>query len=494
MKRVLFALTRRLLRMAAVICPAEKSEWIEAVLAEAESVEGPWEALRWAWGAVFFACRCRILVGLGIVRENIMMSRGSVAYIVVFLVVVGLLLATPSFRDAAAMGPTMFKIVFGQRGMSEGELQRMAAKAQQRGDASTMAFVAMNLEDSERGMQLGEKAIALNPSLVWIKYFIIKRDWRTDTRRATFGQEVHEVIAADPDNALGYMLLASWLRRTDPSLATRRAEWEAAMEKAFSAQTYDDYLNRRLQLERGVAREGKLSPFETAWSMLYWPIPEVSEVTRYKDQLIASGDIQECARVARFGAMMESGQSRFDRFYGQSLRESALGAIEKKLNLSLAAPKALPASPEDWLYSEALLHFVLLDGIVVQASFLIGSLAGMLVAVCAVTLFLGRRKSAMLERVLRNAAITGVAATLAAFLAYLPFAFAYSSILHAQTAREAYAAGRSIIVFYSLSFELYVFFRTQGDVYLWSLVILLGVALVLWRFVVFAQRVRMKPA
>ncbi len=494
MRCALVWLTRRVLRAAAAIGPEEKSDWIEAVIAESESIKGAWEGLWWAWGAFFFACRCRILVGLGIVRENIMMSRGSVAYIVVFLVVVGLLIATPSFRDAAAMGPTMFKIASGQSSMSKGQLQRMAAKAEQRGDASTMAFVAMNLEDSERGMQLGEKAIALNPSLVWIKYFIIKRDWRTDTRRATFGQEVHEVIAADPDNALGYMLLASWLRRTDPSLAARRAEWEAAMEKAFSAPTYDDYLNRRLQLEREVARERKLSPFETAWSMLYWPIPEVSEVRSYKDQLMASGDIQEYARVARFGAMMESGQSRFDRVYGQDLRESALGALEKKLDLSLVAPKTLPPGPEDWLYSEALLHFVLADGIAVQASILIGSLAGLLVAVCGVTLFVGGRKSAMLERVLRNAAITSVAAALAAFLAYLPFAFAYSSILHAQTAREAYAAGRSIIVFYSLSFELYGFFRTQGDVYLWSLVILLGVALVLWRFVVFAQRVRMKPA
>jgi len=121
MKRVLAGLTRWLLRAAAAIGPEEKSEWIEAVLAEAQSIEKPWEGLRWAWGAVLFACRCRILAALGIVRENIMMSRSSVAYIVVFLVVLGLLFATPSFRDAIAMGPTTIKIAFGQTGLSDGD-------------------------------------------------------------------------------------------------------------------------------------------------------------------------------------------------------------------------------------------------------------------------------------------------------------------------------------------------------------------------------------
>src|SRR5208283_1817834 len=97
----------------------------------------------------------------------------------------------------------------------------MAAKAEQRHDASTMAFAATHMDDSQVGMRLGKKAIALNPSLAWIEYFIIKSDWRLDTTKKTFGLEVQEVIAADPDNAVAYLLLAEWLRRTDPSLATR---------------------------------------------------------------------------------------------------------------------------------------------------------------------------------------------------------------------------------------------------------------------------------
>lgn len=504
MKRVLVGLTSRLLRASAAIGPEEKSEWIEAVLAEAESVEGPWEGLRWAWGAFFFACRCRILVGLGIVRENIMMSRGSVAYIVVFLVVVGVLSAIPSFRDAIAMGPTTIKIAFGQTGMSEGELRRMAAKAEQRGDARTMAFVAMKLEDSERGMQLEKKAIAMNPSLAWIKYFIIKSGWRLDTNKTTFGPEVHEVIAADPDNALGYLLLAGWVRRTDSKLTTRRAEWEAAMERAFSAPEYDDYLNRRVQLDREIAREHKLSPFEAAWSTGFWPLPEVGEVERYSNQLIASGDAQACARAARFGDMMQSGQSDIEMIVGQEIRGRALGVLEKEFDLALVAPKALTIRVPTNLrmrrhvpleYELRNMPFAAAAAILVQVGLLIGCLAVPLVVGCAAVLFLRRSKSTKLDRLLRIGVITGLTAALVALLAYLPFTIACSSYLEARTAHEAFDR---IIPFEGFGFlpsVLNGFFTTsQGHVYLWTLVILLATVTLLWRGVVHAQRARTKPA
>ena len=489
MKRALAGLARWLLRAAAAIGPEEKSEWIEAVLAEAESIEKPWEALRWAWGAFFFACRCRILVGLGIVRENIIMSRASVSFVAIFFVVVGLLLTIPSFRDAAAMGPTTIKIAFGQTGMSNGELLRLAAKAEQRSDASAMAFVAMRMEDSTQGMQLGEKAIALNPSLAWIKYFVIRSDWRLDTTKTTFGPGVHDVIAADPDNALGYILLADWVRRKDDSLATRRAEWEAAMEKAFSAATYDDYLNRRLQLDREVVRDHKLSPFIAAWSTGSWLFPDLVNVKEYGNQLIASGDTRACARAARFGAMLQSGQADIVWIIGQDMRVRALGVLEKKLDLALVAPKTLP--PMRLSNGLEGLWFAAAGAIVVQGALLSGGLAALLVACCAAVLFVRRNKSAKLERVLRIAAITGVAAALVALLAYLPFAMAYSSYLQAKTAHEAFDKVIPFAGFGFLPMALNDFFATfRGHVYLWSLVVLLGATMTVRRVVVLTQRAR----
>lgn len=491
MRRVLARLTHGLLRAAAAIGPDEKSEWLAAVLAEAGSIEAPWEALRWACGAVFFACRCRILVGLGIVRENIMMSRSSVACFAVFFVVVGLLFAIPSFRDAVAMGPTTVKIAFGQTGLTDGELRRMAAKAQQRGDAAAMAFVAMKLEDPEEGMRLGKKAIALNPSLAWIKYFIIYDRWRTNNPRDTFGPEVHEVIAADPDNALGYVLLASWLRRTDQSLSTHRAEWEAAMEKAFSAGVYDDYLNRGLQLDREVIRDHKASPFLAPWSMESWAFPDLLEIKRYSDQLIATGDAQACARVARFGDMMQDGQSSIEMIIGQDIRGRALGVLEKKFDLALVAPKTLRPTlrvPRDDL---EILPFAVADAMVVQVALLVGGLAVLLVAGCAAILFLRRSKSAKLERLLRIAAISGVTAALVALLAYVPFAIAYSAYLEATMAHDAFAKIVPFAGFGFLPIGLYNFFTTfQGHVYLWLLVILLAAAIMVRRVVVHLQSAR----
>jgi len=493
MKRVLAGLTRGLLRAAAAIGPEEKSDWLAAVLAEVESIEGHWEALQWAWGAVFFACRCRILVGLGIMRENIMMSRASVASVAIFFVVVGLLFTIPSFRDAAAMGPTTIKIAFGQTGLSDGELRQMAAKAEQRGDASAMAFVAMKLEGPEEGMRLGKKAIAMNPSLAWIKYFIIYDRWRTDRPRDMFGPEVHEVIAADPDNALGYVLLASWLRRTDQSLSTHRAEWEVAMEKAFSARVYDDYLNRGLQLDREIIRDHKTSPFVAPWSMESWAFPDVLEIERYSNQLIASGDAQACARAARFGDMMQSGQSDIETIVGQDIQGRALGVLAKKFDLALVAPKGPPTRvPRDELEN---LPFAMADAVVVQVGLLFGGLAVLLVAGCAAALFLRRSKSAKLERLLRVAAITGVAAALVALLAYLPFTMAYSSYLQAKTAHVAFAKIIPFAGFGFLPTMLNEFFTTfQGHVYLWSLVILLGAAILVRRVVVHMQSARTRPA
>jgi len=503
MKRVLAGLTRCLLRAAAAIGPAEKSEWIEAVLAEAESIEGPWEGLRWAWGAFFFACRCRILVAFGIVQENIIMNKTSAAYVVVFLLVVGLLFAIPSFRDAIAMGPTTIKIAFGQTGLSDSQLRRMAAEAERDGDARTMAFVAMNSEDTERGMQLGKTAIAMNPSLAWIKYFIIKSDWRLDTTKKTFGPEVHEVIAADPDNALGYLLLAGWLRRTDPSLATRRAEWEAAMEKAFSAPAYDDYLNRKVQLDREIAREHKQSPFEAAWSTGFWPLPELGEIERYSNELIASGDARDCARAARFGDLMQNGQSDLEAIVGQEIRGRALGVLEREFDLALVAPKAptirVPTDlrmrrhvPLEYQLRNS--PFAAGDAILVQVGLLIGCLAVLLVAGCTAVLFLRGSKSTRLESLLRLGVITSLAGALVVLLAYLPFSVAHSSYLDARTAHEAFDRIIPFEGFGYLPSVLNEFFTTsQGHVSLWWLVILMGAVVMVWRVAVHLQRRTTRP-
>lgn len=502
MKRALAGLTRWLLRAAAAIGPGEKSEWIDAVLAEGESIEGPWEALQWAWGAVFFACRCRILVALGIVQENIVMNKASAAYVVIFLVMVGVLSAIPSFREAAtdALGPSTIRLAFGPRkgpldGMSDGELRRMAAKAEQRGDASAAAFAAMRLEDAQQGMQLGKRAIAMKPSLAWIEYFILMNNFLSRSPHTTFEPEIHEVIAGDPDNALGYLLLARSVRLTDDKLTTRRAEWEAAMEKAFSAVNYDDYLNRRLELDREVVRARKITPVEADLAMSLWLFLVPSDVYTYSDQLIASGDTQACARVARFGAMLENAQSDLEWSIGQSIRKRALDALEKKLGLKFMAPETLPSPNRPYDDRRGLMPFAEADGIVVQASFVIASLVGLLVAGCAVVLLLRRRKSTMLERLLRVAAITGAAAVLTAFLAFLPFASAYRSYLHAKTAHEALAGLFSFDGFYILPRIIDSFLTTaQGHVHLWSLVILTGAAVMVWLVVVHVQRARMRPA
>jgi zinc transporter ZupT len=112
-----------------------------------------------------------------------------------------------------------------------------------------------------------------------------------------------------------------------------------------------------------------------------------------------------------------------------------------------------------------------------------------------VVLLLRRRKSAKLERLLRIAVITGVAAALVTLLAYLPFTIAYSSYLQAKTAHEAYFGITLFAGFGYLPSGLNSFFTTfRGHMYLWSLVILIGAAVMVWRVVVHIQNARTRPA
>jgi hypothetical protein len=266
------------------------------------------------------------------------------------------------------------------------------------------------------------------------------------------------------------------------------------MDKAFSVGVYDDYLNRRLQLDREIVQNHKASLLVEPWSMESWAAPDLLlEIKRYSDQLIATGDAQACARVARFGDMMQDGQSSMEMILGQYIRAPAIGVLEKKFDLALVAPERPTLRvPRDEL---EIMSFAVADAMVVQVALLVGGLAVLLVIGSAAGLLLRRSKSAKLERLLRIAAISGVTAALVALLAYLPFTITYSSYLQATMAHEAFVKIVPFTGFGFLPIGLNNFFTTfQGHVYLWSLVILLAAAFVVRRVVVHMQSARMRPA
>jgi hypothetical protein len=515
MERALRRLTRWLLRVAYALGPAGQREWLQAAIAESEFVKGPWRSLSWALGTVSFAGRGRVAAFLGTVWEEALMNRRTLGPIALLVIVLAILTSIPVARDAASIGPVTARIVLdmGQRELSDRQLQRLAKVAEQQGDASTMAFVAMHLGNAPAAMPMAKRAIALNPSLSWIEYPIIERTWTPSNYLATFDRETAEAVAADPGNALAYLLRAERIRREDDCLLcapgvfhspSRRREWEAVMGQAFSAPRYDDYLERKFRLERQVSQALHLSPFAMVMATSFFttaPISAVGEATSYGYELIASGDPRETARAVRFGALLQASQVPIVRAMGRQLQTRGLAVLGTGTGVSGSAstdrnPWTGLSRSDLWpgmapvkraLQRSAIANSLAL---LVQASLAVGAGSGLLVVVGVAALLL-RRKARVWQSLLRGSAIAGTLAALVAFFAYLPFGQAYSSYLKAPTPLGALIAAAPFDAFYALPYFLAT---PQARVCFWWLATGVLSLLLLWRLLLLARPALAKPA
>lgn len=255
-----------------------------------------------------------------------------------------------------------------------GELQAYRASAEQRGDGEALAFTAMHIDaDRETVFRLAEQAVARDPKLTWVLWHIYDR-YRRDLKEPAVAKRYEEwarkLQAADPENALPYLMEGEMLRERDPqwpkgtmvkvpgstylAAVAAKTEWCAAMEHAFRGKRYDSYLLSRFYLDRRVmAAQSWATPPIMVLNLAGYPIPSLLNIREYANvevnvraaDAIAAKHEDEAVRrywkTLAFGQMMHvQGLTLIEKLIGFSVEliasEPLQAAMAKKGNLEEA--------------------------------------------------------------------------------------------------------------------------------------------------------------
>jgi hypothetical protein len=220
-------------------------------------------------------------------------------------------------------------------------LEKLAARAEKRKDAHTLAFVALDFPDRERAIALADRAVALDPALAWI--YDSRTDWVGFSQLTE--ERVARLLASDPNNALAQLIVvesvyvpsyAALLSRHTPSDPETEAavsadpEWAIHMDRACRASRYDSYCDRDWQLTQEVwNREPSLSAslvFSSLWAHSF---PAWLSINIYSNRLVRS------AQEASFAGDPERAQSlllQVDSF-GRLMRDRAEMDVERSEGL-----------------------------------------------------------------------------------------------------------------------------------------------------------------
>ncbi len=216
---------------------------------------------------------------------------------VLFLVLSAAFFFVPQFRQA--FGLPLMIMAFESSGGAKyalfpnSQLQQWARGAEAKRDARALAFVALRLPDAVERARLAELAVSMEPKLAWVYISMISMAGnRKSPETLAWAKKLQQF---EPENALGYLQEAEYLRENSALLAgssapglpnweewLKQAEWRAAMEKAFAAPRYDGYSLRRFDLERTFLRErGLATPVRVLFSMASYPIPNLLNIRQY---------------------------------------------------------------------------------------------------------------------------------------------------------------------------------------------------------------------
>jgi hypothetical protein len=225
-------------------------------------------------------------------------------------------------------------------------LKELAARAEEKKDASTLAFVALSTTDPKRAAVLVEHAVALDPGLIWV-YGARNHRPNYDPPREEW---LARLQAADPDNAVPYLLDAyalagprveklyerSTLKDADFEVLESDSKWLSLMARAFDAPRYDSYFQRHYQLTRTVwNREKNLSPAIVLSGLWSHAIPDLLNLRFFAQVKVheaqkarAAGDLKRAesllGEVDLFGMRMADGsETKIEKLIGLSLSRSA---------------------------------------------------------------------------------------------------------------------------------------------------------------------------
>jgi len=428
----------RILTRAISLYPPQTRAWGEAVLAEAGSITEFSTALSWTVGGLMVALRAffsRLFRRSAAKNEPALIGPPQVPpplpwkLALVCLAISGGLLFVPELRQGLSVTFSSWRSEL--KLTDETALwEKIGREAESKGDDAAMAVAAMRLPDVEgarfdEAMRLAEHAVAKDPSLTWIYYFLAQR--RVDSR---FHGSPHPELAQrmqdwDPKNAVPYLVEADEIARAhydDPQWRGRRSisfyfyapiqqeevarlrgrdpRWLELMDRAFEAPVYETYFDRRLDLDLQVMQRLDVMNPQRAMSAYFFndPIPNLKNLHEYAALRVAQGEEAERAGqwenaaseywiVAQFGQRMRlGGKTDLEAVIARGLQETSfkrlqpllfkLGRTQEAQTLAYAAQLQHAENEETRTHNNS----------VTQRLFTFSLVSALLVYICAIVL------------------------------------------------------------------------------------------------------------
>jgi hypothetical protein len=352
-----------LLRWCQRFTPPDVSEWSEAMLAELDFVESDFRALAWATGGAGVLMRRTFIqfvtgrtestaAGREPVHKDSVLGGGPMRNLtwglaLAGVLVFGVLFFAPTFRQALDATISSWKLILGEPLLSSRKLADLADQARAERDAETLAFVALQLPDSQKGLAMAREAVRLDSSLTWVYTVFVRRQ---PGARST--QELIRILQAwDSQNAFPHFLEAEQrnyalsvpnpYRREGQEKLMRDPEWLGAMNSAAHSPKYDSYFSRRVGLDREVMwRRQLLLPIVALRDIASYPSFGAEGLDLYAKALLRSGaeleaknDLQGASdyywTVARLGQTIRRGaENDLERMIGAGFIKRAYTRLE----------------------------------------------------------------------------------------------------------------------------------------------------------------------
>ena len=365
---------RWLLEWAVRHWPEETRPWGLALAAEIDETASAFETVSWSLGGIMLFARSVLsgawawmklpaggsLPGARGPQGPSLLPKRSRVFTAAILATAALLLFLPVGREAIRTVRASWQ-GFQESPSDQRTLEELAARAEKEKDADTLAFVALSTTDPKRAAALTERAISLDPELIWV--------YGARNHRPDFDPPREEWLArlkaADPGNAVPDLLMASALGgpRVDMLYAHGKpkdadfevladSKWKLLMERAYGAPRYDSYFQKHYQLTRAVwNRERNLPPtfiFSGLWSHAIPNLLNLRSFAEFKmyqgRKARAAGDLQRAesliGEVDVFALRMADGS-------GTKIEKLIALAISMSANKRLADLFASSARPQD---------------------------------------------------------------------------------------------------------------------------------------------------
>jgi hypothetical protein len=330
--------------------PADSRDWALAMQAELPQMESTQESLHWLAGGIMSLGKAwwNGAVSPDNKKDLAPVKKPGILAALVTVAALALLLI-PSANQGLRAVLTSWQP--NHEAAQHSQLLKIAREAESRGDAKTVAFVAMRIDSLPDSIALSNKAVSMDPSLTWI---LSQGFYRTSWLPGSHGWST-KLEAWDPGNAVAFLVKAQErVAELNPDLnpltqspreqIENDPQWLDDGRKALESPRFDSYRNRRLALDRDVLRSLETTDPEIIGSdglRAGWISPRPAQV--YSNRLLKEGasaaergDKQTAKRnawtVAHFGEIMRAhGESEVDRRSGIGFMRSGYVVLQPLL-------------------------------------------------------------------------------------------------------------------------------------------------------------------